>query len=96
MIPNFVNPKYWRSIWTEIQLVYKLVKDKRVPLYLKVIPLLVVVYLVSPLELVPAFIPVVGQMDDLAMLMLGLKAFTYLTPKHIVAEYLPAKESMPS
>jgi uncharacterized membrane protein YkvA (DUF1232 family) len=43
-------------------------------------------YLLSPIQLIPTFIPVIGQMDDLAALYLGTKALRKLTPPAILAE----------
>jgi uncharacterized membrane protein YkvA (DUF1232 family) len=44
-------------------------------------------YLIFPVDLLPDFIPVLGQLDDLAILALGIKIFIELSPKDIVREY---------
>ena len=44
-------------------------------------------YLIFPVDLLPDFIPVLGQLDDLAILALGIKLFIELCPKDIVREY---------
>jgi uncharacterized membrane protein YkvA (DUF1232 family) len=44
-------------------------------------------YLIFPVDLLPDFIPVLGQLDDLAILALGIKLFIELSPKDIVREY---------
>lgn len=89
LIPSFANPRYWRLIIQEIILAFKLLTDSRVSTAHKAIPILVAVYLLSPLDLVPAIIPVFGQLDDLALLLLGLKFFTRLVPDDIIADYRP-------
>ena len=43
-------------------------------------------YLVSPIQLIPTFIPVIGQMDDLFVLYVGMKLVRKLTPKDVVDE----------
>lgn len=43
-------------------------------------------YILSPIQLIPTFIPVIGQMDDLAALYLGMKALRKLTPPVVLAE----------
>ena len=90
LLPNAINPTYWKRMGGEAKLVFSLLKDSRVPIYMKAIPILVIVYLLSPLDLVPGFLPVVGQMDDFALLLLGLKAFTRLVPDEVMRDYLPA------
>jgi uncharacterized membrane protein YkvA (DUF1232 family) len=44
-------------------------------------------YLLWPVDLLPDFIPALGQLDDLAVLALGVRLFIELSPKHIVQEY---------
>jgi uncharacterized membrane protein YkvA (DUF1232 family) len=43
-------------------------------------------YLFSPIQLIPTFIPVIGQMDDAAVLLVGMKLVRRLTPSAILAE----------
>jgi uncharacterized membrane protein YkvA (DUF1232 family) len=84
---DIFNPAFWRRTWAEVQLAWKLLRDPRVPLYLKGIPLLAVLYLLSPFDLIPGFIPIAGQLDDLAIILLGVKFFVRLAPPAIVQEY---------
>ena len=80
------------GVLTEIlrnaQLAWHLLIDRRVGLLLKlIIPGLMLGYLIFPVDLLPDFIPVLGQLDDLAILALGIKIFIELCPKDIVREY---------
>jgi uncharacterized membrane protein YkvA (DUF1232 family) len=80
------------GVLTEIlrnaQLAWNLLIDRRVSLLLKlIIPGLMLGYLILPVDLLPDFIPVLGQLDDLAILALGIKIFIELSPKDIVREY---------
>src|SRR5277367_5555235 len=42
-------------------------------------------YLVSPIQLIPTFIPIIGQLDDLFVLFVGMKLLRKLTPAHVLA-----------
>jgi uncharacterized membrane protein YkvA (DUF1232 family) len=80
------------GVLTEIgrnaQLVWNLLTDRRVSLLTKlVIPGMMIGYLVWPVDLMPDVIPLVGQLDDLAILALGIKLFIELCPKDLVREY---------
>lgn len=88
-IPNVLNPHYWKKMWAEIKLVGQLMADSRVPVYLKVIPLLVALYLLSPLDLIPGFLPLIGQLDDFGLLLIGLSTFIRLAPREVIEAYLP-------
>jgi uncharacterized membrane protein YkvA (DUF1232 family) len=69
------------------QLAWRLLTDRRVSLALKlIIPGLLGVYLISPVDLLPDVIPLVGQIDDLAILVLSIKLFIELCPKAVVRE----------
>ena len=76
------------EIMRNAQLAWHLLTDRRVSLLLKlIIPGLMLGYLIFPVDLLPDFIPVLGQLDDLAILALGIKLFIEVCPKDIVREY---------
>ena len=88
------NPKitpekigFLKSIFNHVRLAARLLKDPRVPVYLKLIPFAPLLYVLMPLDLIPDIIPVLGQMDDLGVVLLGLEAFISLTPQHVVQEH---------
>jgi uncharacterized membrane protein YkvA (DUF1232 family) len=86
------NTQSKAGVLTEIvrnaQLAWRLLADRRVSLLLKlIIPGLMLGYLILPTDIFPDFIPVIGQLDDLAILALGIKIFIELAPKDIVREY---------
>lgn len=74
----------------EMKLLRRLLLDERVPLWQKAIPVAAALYLVSPLDLVPDFLPVLGQLDDLAVLLAGLRLFRSLAPPALIEEHLAA------
>lgn len=70
-----------------VQLVWRLLNDPRVPLLTKLIIPGVFVYVISPLDLVPDFIPGLGQLDDLALIVVGVRFFIDLCPPDVVLEH---------
>lgn len=74
------------QIMRNIGLTMRLMLDSRVPVQLKVMVIAVLAYILSPLDLAPDIIPALGQLDDLAILLLGLKLFLDMSPKHVVEE----------
>lgn len=70
----------------QIQLTWSLLQDDRVSLWTKVIPVIVAIYVISPIDLIPD-IPVIGWLDDLAVLIGGLRLFESMIPDYIVQEH---------
>lgn len=72
-----------------VKLYSRLFKDPRVPVYLKVLLLMAFVYLVSPIDIIPDFIvPILGQVDDLFILMIALKFFLKKCPRDVLMEHV--------
>lgn len=66
----------------------RLMGDARVPLGPKLIVVAALAYLISPLDLVPdLLVPVLGQLDDIAVLWLAFAALVRLSPPEVVAEH---------
>ncbi len=57
-----------KKLKTDIPAVFLALKEKRTPWYAKIIAAVVVVYALSPIDLIPDFIPVLGYLDDLILL----------------------------
>ena len=77
-----------REVVQQIKLVYHLMLDARVRPLVKVIPVVALLYVVSPVDLIADVIPVLGQMDDAAIVMFGLRMFFELAPADVVREHL--------
>ena len=58
-------------------------RDPRVPLVAKLVAVIVVAYALSPIDLIPDFIPVIGYLDDLLLLPLGILLAIKLIPDNI-------------
>jgi uncharacterized membrane protein YkvA (DUF1232 family) len=78
---------------------WKLFKHPQTPRSAKLVAVLVLAYVLSPIDLIPDFIPVLGQLDDLIIVPLGIALITRLTPKPLWEEQLRlaalAKEKLP-
>ena len=85
----------WQMTWQErvrnlkrdVVAVALAVRDPRVPWYAKALGACVVAYALSPIDLIPDFIPVLGYLDDLVLVPLGLLLIVRLIPADILAEH---------
>ena len=76
------------SIRAKLTFAWRMFRDPGVPLAAKAVMPGVLVYLASPIDIIPDFIPVLGQLDDLLVLFLGLGIVLWLTPRHVVEDLL--------
>lgn len=85
-----VNALSWiKELIRQGQLTWNLFWDPRVPWLTKLIPPAVLVYLLSPIDIIPDLAPPgLGQLDDLAVILLGFKLFIDLAPAEVVREHL--------
>ena len=67
--------------------VYLASRDPRVPWYAKVLAIAVAAYALSPIDLIPDFIPVLGVLDDLIIVPLGIWLVIALIPEDVMREY---------
>ncbi len=80
-------PKFrdWaRVIKRDTIAVYLAVRDKRTPWWAKAVGALVVAYALSPIDLIPDFIPVIGYLDDLLLVPAGLWIVMRFIPKEVM------------
>jgi uncharacterized membrane protein YkvA (DUF1232 family) len=71
-----------------LKLFSRLVKDPRINLAPKLVVLGALAYVVLPTDLVPDFVPGLGQADDVAVLLAGLRLFLRLCPPEVVQEHV--------
>ena len=76
------------------KLIAGLVRDPRVPARPKATLMLVAVYLVSPIDLVPSFVPGLGQLDDLVVAALALDGLLNHVPESVVREHWEGDEDV--
>ena len=76
------------SFRKKLSFAWALFRDPDVPATVKAVMPAVVLYVASPIDIVPDFIPVIGQLDDLLVLTLGLAIVLWLTPRHVVEDVL--------
>ena len=67
--------------------IYLASRDPRVPWYAKALAIAVAGYALSPIDLIPDFIPVIGYLDELIILPLGIWLVVSLIPDEIMAEH---------
>jgi uncharacterized membrane protein YkvA (DUF1232 family) len=77
------SPRYAR-------LVANMVRDDRVPMKARAALVAGGAYMVSPIDLIPGIIPVLGQIDDLVAIMLAISTATKMCPPELVDEHLDA------
>ncbi len=71
----------------QLRLIWRLLADRDVPTWVKFIPPLAILYLISPIDLVPDPVLGLGQLDDLAILLLGFKLFVEMCPSSAVQRH---------
>jgi uncharacterized membrane protein YkvA (DUF1232 family) len=76
-----------RSIKRDVHALYLCARDPRVPWYAKAVALVVAAYALSPIDLIPDFIPVLGYLDDLILVPLGILLAVRLIPAEVLAEH---------
>ena len=77
-----------RKVPTYARLVWGLARDPRVPIGQKAVLGAMAAYLALPIDIIPDFIPVIGELDDVAVLILGLDWFLRNAPQDVVDEHM--------
>ena len=70
-------------------------RDPRVPWYAKALAAAVAAYALSPIDLIPDFIPVIGYLDDLVIVPIGIWLAVRMIPPGVMAEYRAAAATAP-
>ena len=86
--------RWARPIKRDALAVYLAARDPRVPWYVKALALCVAAYAFSPIDLIPDFVPVLGYLDDLVIVPLGILAVMRLMPPEVMAEHRAAATLM--
>ena len=85
--------KVWApALKRDAHAIYLCARDPRTPWYAKLLAVAVAGYALSPIDLIPDFIPVLGYLDDLIIVPLGIMAVAKLIPAEVLAENRRAAE----
>jgi uncharacterized membrane protein YkvA (DUF1232 family) len=80
--------KQWaRAIKRDVLALWLAARDPRVPWYAKALAAAVAAYALSPIDLIPDFIPVLGYLDDLVIVPLGILLVIWLIPAPLMTEF---------
>lgn len=83
-----------RDFVLRLKLIGRLMSDKRIGFFLKLLPVASLAYLISPVDLAPnVVIPVIGVLDDAAILWIGSTLFVELCPPTVVKEHMNELQS---
>jgi uncharacterized membrane protein YkvA (DUF1232 family) len=81
-----------RAIKRDVHAVYLASRDPRVPWPAKMLAICIAAYALSPIDLIPDFIPVLGYLDDAILLPLGILLVVQMIPPDIMAEHRAAAQ----
>ena len=79
--------KLFQQLLKTARLAWRLFRDPRVPMAAKLVLGATAMYLISPIDVVPDWFPLVGQADDLVAVLAGLNLFIRACPRWLVAEH---------
>lgn len=76
-----------RAVKRDVHALYLAGRDPRVPWHVKLLAVAVAAYALSPIDLIPDFIPVLGYLDDLILVPLGIALVVRMIPAQVMAEH---------
>ncbi len=83
------NSGFFQDLILRVKLIIRLVGDRRVNFLLKLLPIAAIIYVVSPIDLIPGLaLPIIGALDDAVALWLGTTLFVSLCPDEVVQEHM--------
>jgi uncharacterized membrane protein YkvA (DUF1232 family) len=86
---------FFQDLILRIKLILRLIGDRRVNFLLKILPVGGLLYLVSPIDLIPDIaLPVIGYLDDAAVIWLCNTLFVALCPDEVVQEHMNALQKV--
>lgn len=84
------SPGFWAGLIRQFRLAWRLLWDPRVPGWTKLVPFFTLLYIISPVDFVADWFLGLGQLDDLGVLLVGVRLFAALAPQEIVLQHLDA------
>src|SRR4051794_18847155 len=79
--------RWARALKRDVLALYLAARDPRVPWYAKIVAACVAAYALSPIDLIPDFIPVLGYLDDIILVPLGIALAIRLIPPALFEEH---------
>ncbi len=79
--------RWARTLKRDTVAIYLAARDPRVPWYAKIVAACVAAYALSPIDLIPDFIPVIGYLDDIILVPLGIALAIRLIPPTLLEEH---------
>ena len=76
-----------RALKSEIAILEAAIRDPRTPWYAKALGAVIVAYALSPIDLIPDFIPILGLVDDAILVPIGIWAVRRMIPAEVMAEH---------
>jgi uncharacterized membrane protein YkvA (DUF1232 family) len=77
----------------KLHLAVALAREPRIPLAVRAIPPGLILYLATPIDVIPDFIPVIGHIDDLLIVVIGIGLLLRFTPRYVLEEHVARLES---
>ncbi|GKX65892.1 YkvA family protein [Inconstantimicrobium mannanitabidum] len=75
-----------KKIKKDVYVLYNAYRHPKTPWYVKILAILVIAYAVSPIDLIPDFIPILGYLDDLLIIPAGITLVIKLIPPEVIEE----------
>ena len=77
------------------RLCWRLWRDRRVPKYLKGMVIVTLLYVLSPIDLIPEFfVPLIGQLDDVTLLLVASYLLIRWSPQEVVSEHMASRRTI--
>ena len=95
LLPKILKTARPARLGVYLYALWKLVRHPDTPRAAKVVAFCVLAYAISPIDLIPDFIPVLGQLDDLILVPLGIALAVKLTPRALWEARLAEAEANP-
>ena len=86
----------WALVRSDAKLLWLALRHPQAPTWLKLGAVGIVIYLISPIDLIPDFIPVIGVLDDIVLIPLAVRFLLKRLPTHIRADIESAAGRRPS
>lgn len=70
-----------RAVMAQVRFIWRVLRHRQTPWTARLVAACCMAYFISPIQLIPNFIPVIGQLDDLLVLSVGLKLIRKMAPQ---------------